>query len=184
MEHIPIEGGEDQPPSAEQREALHINAVVIPADDNEPLRQQQIETSNLDQYRDAVGGNLEAISLLRPASSLYCNDEGKLLGLRPNGRATMVLWTHFPALRFRDYIGGDALLTGPMDTEGWDTDLPEDFTRVFEANELRIEVQTYGDPAWYSNEQRFGTWTTAYAYALELARRWTLVEDIRVLPHG
>ena len=184
MEQIPIEGGERRSSGAERHESLLIRSVVIPADNSEPLRQQQIQTSNFDEYRHAVGGNLEVVRLLRPASSLYCNEEGKLLDLRPNGRATMVVWTHFPALRFRDYIAGDALLTGPVDAEGWDTDLPEDFTRVFEAEELRIEVQTYGDPRWYSNEQRFGAWTTAYAYALELARRWALVEDIRVLPHG
>ena len=182
MEHEPIGGGEPQPANPERRERLLINSVVIPADDSEPLRYHQIRASNLDQYRDAVSGNLEVVSLLRPSSSLYCNEEGKLLGLCPNGRATMLLWTHFPALRFRDYIAGDALLTGPVDPDGWDTDLPEDFTQMFAASELRLEVQTYGDPQWYGNEQRFGNWTAAYAYALELARRWALIEDIRVLP--
>lgn len=182
MEHIPIEGGKRLPTGAERRESLFINSVVIPANDSEPLRRQQIETANLDHYRGAVGGNLEAVSLLQPSSSLYCNEEGKLLGLPTNSRATMLLWAHFPALRFRDYIAGDALLTGPVDHDGWDTNLPEELTRVFDADELRVEVRTYGDPQWYGNEQHFGAWTTAYASALELARRWTLVEDIRVLP--
>lgn len=175
MEHIPIEGGEDPTDSAERREALQINSVIIPANDDEPLRRQQIDATDLDAYRDVVNGNLEVLGLDRPTTSMYLNGDGKNLGLPVNGRATMLLWAHLKELRFRDFIVGDVFLTGPVNRNGWDTDVPEELTKLFDANELRVEIQAHGDPQRYSNEQRFPVWTAAYAYALELARRWTQV---------
>lgn len=182
MEHIPIEGGVDSTDSAERREALQINSIVIPANDDEPLRRQRIDATDLDAYRDAVNGNLEVLGLDHPTTSMYLNGDGKDLGLPVNGRATMLLWTHLKEIRFRDFIVGDVFLTGPVNRAGWDTDVPEELTRLFDANELHIEVQTHGDLRWYGNERRLPVWTAAYVYALELARRWTQVEDIRVVP--
>lgn len=182
MEQIPIEGGEHRPLSAERRKTLRINSVVIPANDDDPVRRQQIDATDLDEYRDLVDGNLEVLSLERPATTMYLNGDGKDLGLPVNGRATMLLWAHLKEIRFRDFIVGDVFLTGRVNQDGWDSDVPEELTKLFDANELRIEVQTHGDRQWYGNEQRFPVWTAAYAYALELARRWTQVEDVRVVP--
>lgn len=182
MEHIPIEGGENPADTAERREGLRINSIVIPANDDEPLRRQQIDATDLDAYRDLVNGNLEALGLDYPAASMYLNGDGKTLGLPVNGRATMLLWAHLKEIRFRDFIVGDAFLTGPVNRDGWDTDIPEELTKLFDAQHLRIEVQTYGDPQWYGNDQHFPIWTAAYAYALELAHRWTQVEDVRIVP--
>lgn len=184
MEHIPPHGGDDLPPSAEQREALHINTIVIPADDEAPLRQQQLDATDLDAYRGLVDGNLEALPLEQPAASMYLNGDGKILGLPVNARATMLLWAHTKQLRFQDYIVGDVFLTGPVNADGWDTSVPDELITLLDAERLRIEVQTYGDPQWYGNDLRFNAWTAAYAYALDLARSWTAVEDIRVLPVG
>lgn len=182
MEHIPIYGGENEPSSAEQREALHISTVVIPADDDRPLRSGQLDATSLESYRGLVNGNLEALSLEQPTASMYLNADGKIIELPVNVRATMLLWAHIKEMRFQDYIVGDVFLTGPVDGDGWDTDVPEELAKLFDARALRIEIQTYGDPQWYSNDLRFDGWTVAYAYALDLARRWTAVEDIRVLP--
>lgn len=182
MEHTPHGGGEHQPHGPEQRESLLINSVVIPADDDEPLRRQQIEATDLNTYRDLVAGDLEVLNLEQPAATMYLNGDGKNLKLPVNARATMLLWAHQKDLRFQDYIVGDVFLTGPVDSDGWDASVPEELPKLFDAPALRIEIQTYGDPQWYSNDLRFGAWTAAYAYALDLARRWTAVEDIRVLP--
>lgn len=181
MEHMPIHGAEDQPPTVEQREALHVNTVVVPADDDLPLRPGQLDATSLDAYRGLVDGNLEALSLERPAATMYLNGDGKIIGLPVNVRATMLLWAHIKEMRFQDYIVGDVFLIGPVDRDGWDTDVPEELAKLFDAQALRIEIQTYGDPQWYGNDLRFDGWTVAYAYALDLARRWAAVEDIRVL---
>ena len=181
MEQLPIEGGEHVLPGAERRETLQINTVVVPADGEVPLRRQQIDATDLDTYRDLVDGNLEVLTLERPAATMYLNGDGKNLGLPVNARATMLLWVHQKDMRFEDYIVGDVFLTGPVDPDGWDTGVPDGLTEIFDAQALRIEIQTRGDPQWYGNDLRFEAWTAAYAYALDLARRWTAVKDIRVL---
>jgi hypothetical protein len=95
----------------------------------------------------------------------------------------MLLWAHQPAFRFFDYVAGDALLTGPVDDRGDDTDVPGEFVNMFfQVSRFRAEVQTRGDPGWYGNELRFDRWTDAYGYAIDLAQRWSQVEDVRVMP--
>jgi hypothetical protein len=183
MEHQPRPGGDELPPTPEQREHLRINSIVIPADEHEPLRQADLGIANLQEYQQIVDGYIEAISLDDPSSTLYCNEEGKQAGLRMNPRATLLLWAHQPAFRFFDYVAGDALLTGPIDEHGDDTDVPHDFVQTFfQATRFRTEVQTRGDPGWYGNDLRFHRWTDAYGHVLNLARNWSLVEDVRVLP--
>ena len=181
MEQTPI-GGERRPSGAERRESLLIRSVVIPADDDRPLRRQQLDATNLSDYRGLVDGNLEVLSLEQPAATMYLNGDGKIRQLPVNVRATMLLWAHVKELRFQDYIAGDVFLTGPVDHDGWDTSVPDELDKLLDAQRLRIEIQTYGDPQWYGNDLRFDAWTVAYAYALDLARRWAAVEDIRVLP--
>lgn len=43
------------------------------------------------------------------------------------------------------------------------------------------EVQTDNSGKWYGNALRFATEAEADAYAADLAMRWTLVRDIRVV---
>jgi hypothetical protein len=182
MEQQPHSRGDDQPFTPEQREHLRINSVVIPADEDEPLRQGDIGVANTSEYREIVGGYLEAVSLDSPSSTLYVNEQGKLNDLPINPRATMLLRAHQPALRFFDYIAGDALLTGPVDEQGDDTNVPDEFVNMFfQARRFRAEVQTFGDPGWYGNQLHFDSWTDAYGYVLNLAQRWTQVEDVRVV---
>lgn len=181
MEHRQPQGGEALP-TPEAREALRINSIVIPAEDEQPLRRQEVGVADLDAYQALVGGNIEAIGLDDPPGSMYFNGDGKQLDLPVNGRATLLLWAHVSELRFRDFIVGDAFLTGPLDRDGNDTDVSDDFTKLFfETSELRIAVRTYGDPKWYTNDLCFDDWSAAYAYALDLGRRWTQVEDIKVV---
>ena len=181
MEYLPHQGGDDLP-TPEAREALRIKSIVIPADDAQPLRQHELAVTDLDAYQELVGGNIEAIGLDDPAASMYFHGDGKHLDLPVNGRATLLLWAHVSELRFRDYIVGDAFLTGPLDRDGNDTDVSDEFTKLFfETSDLRIAVRTYGDSKWYTNDLSFDEWSSAYAYALDLGHRWTQVEDIRVV---
>ena len=65
-----------------------ITAIVIPVDPDQPIRQQQLTKSDLDAYRQIVGGDLELVTLGQPPAGLYLNEEGKLEGLPVNRRAT------------------------------------------------------------------------------------------------
>ena len=160
-----------------------ITAIAIPADISQPLRRVEIRPGESLVYRYLVGGNLEVVSLDLPPASLYVNEEGKLKGLPINHRATSVLWMHSPVFRDKDIIAGDAFIVGPVDEHGNDLSAPPELQALLlDTSSYCAEVKTYGDERWYTNRLVFDSWELAYAYALDLADRWTLVEEIRVVP--
>jgi hypothetical protein len=174
------EGEPNQTP--EQRERLLIDTILIPADEREPVRLNEVEP-RLTNYQQLVGGYIEAISLEQPPLNLYLNEEGKVNELPTNRRATLLLWMHHPAFRYADYVAGDAFLTGPTDSSGNDTDVPGSFAQVLlRNNSFRVEVQTHGDSAWHGSTRTFDNWVAAYSYALRLGQRLPGIEDIRVVP--
>lgn len=180
MEGIPEEQRGSVP---EEGERLKIHSIVIPADEESAMRQAEIGASHLADYQAITGGLIEHIELQNPLSSLYINEEGKLLELPVNRRATLLLWMHNPAFRMRDLIVGDALLVGPADSEGYDTNVPDALTAtLFEAKRFRTEVQVHGEDGWHGNDLHFDNWVNAYSYVLDLERRWTQVRDVRVVP--
>jgi hypothetical protein len=160
-----------------------LTAIVIPADLGQPIRQQQIHSSNLDAYRQIIGGNLEVVNLDRPSASMYCNEEGKLKGLRVNHRATTLLWVHNSAFRGRDVIAGPALLVGPPNRHGNDTSVPDDLADLLlRTKRYRVQVQTEDDTGWNATEEVFTDWMEAYRHALLVAGMRSGVEEVRVVP--
>jgi hypothetical protein len=160
-----------------------ITAIVIPVDLEQPIRQQQLNKNDLDAYRQIVGGNLEVVTFVSPPASLYLNEEGKLEGLPINRRATALWWVHNRASRGRDYICGPAFLVGPADRHGDDKPAPQYLVELLLSTErYRVQVKTMDSPTWHGNEVVFTDWYSAYVNILDLAERWTLVEEVRVIP--
>lgn len=171
--------------SPEDREQFSIRSIVIPSGEEYELRSDEIGSSNLPDYQRRVGGLIEHVGFSQPAASLYVNEEGKINELPMNRRATLLVWMHNPAFRYRDVIVGDALLTGPADEHGRDTNVPDELSHaLFEAKRFRAEVQVHGEAGWHGNDRRFNNWVDAYSYVLDLGRRWTRVEDVRVVPEA
>jgi len=160
-----------------------LTAIVIPVDPAQPIRQQQLDKNDLDAYRQIVGGNLEVINFVSPPASLYLNEEGKLEGLAFNHRATVLLWVHNSAYRDRDVIVGSAFILGPPDRRGDDTSAPDELLELLlDTQRYRIQVRTEGSSGWHGNELVFTDWFAAYQWVLDLAQRWTLVQEVRVIP--
>jgi hypothetical protein len=160
-----------------------ITAIVIPIELDKPVRQQQLHKSDLDAYRQIVGGNLEFITLTEPPASLYVNEEGKLDGLAFNHRATALLWVHNSAYRDRDVVVGPAFIVGPPDRRGDDTSAPGSLLELlFHTQRYRIQAQTAGRGSWLDHEAVFDDWFDAYQGALELAGHRALVDEVRVIP--
>ena len=65
------------------------------------------EEATLKQMQKAVGGWIEVITL-NPKQKMEINEEGKLLGLRINTKATEMFQEAFPGTM--DYIAGDAVI--------------------------------------------------------------------------
>src|SRR5207248_1708151 len=114
-------------------------------------------------YRQLVGGSIEVITLERPQSSMYLNDEGKLMELPLNQRATTLLWVHNSAFRGQDVIVGPTFVVGPPDREGDDQTAPTDLVDLlFHTSLYRVDVQMWGDQRWHGNERVFADWFEAY----------------------
>jgi Domain of unknown function (DUF3846) len=159
-----------------------LTAIVIPADPEQPAQLEQLDRRDLDAYRRLVGGNIEVINLERPPASLYFNEEGKLLALSLNLRATALLWAHNSAFRGHNNILGDAFILGPPDREGDDTSAPEELvTLLFQTERYRVLVKNQGDERFYGHLPVYDSWFTAYVRGVELAQRWSQVEEIQVV---
>ena len=73
---------------------------------------------SLNELKLAVGGHVEVVPVQTDQFTAYCNEEGKLNGLRMNYPATV-----FCGLR-GDVLVGDVVIIGPPDENGDDTPLP------------------------------------------------------------
>jgi hypothetical protein len=161
-----------------------ITAIVVPVDPREPLRLEQIDRTDLDAYRRLVDGHLEVISLDRPPASLYLNEEGKLLALPVNPRATALLWMQNTAFRGRDVVAGPAFIVGPADRDGYDRSTPQDLIDLlFDTKRYRVQVKAEAvDQWWRSTGQVFTGWFDAYIHGLRLAGSAADWSDVRVVP--
>lgn len=99
---------------------LHVDSTEEPVDID---RGAELET-----LQGIVGGYIEAVAG-NPDYTLtfWINEEGKLLGLPPNRRATLLWWRAFPQMIGRDILCGPAVLTGGPDGRGETKSLPTCF---------------------------------------------------------
>lgn len=170
---------------AEQREGIRIASVVIPADEEEPLREHHLPPSSLRERQDLVGGDIEGITLDEPAVRLLMNEDGKLLRLPINRRATLLAWMHNKAMRYGDVIAGDVVVLGYPDEDDVDTSVPDELmTRLLGENRLRVETQLRGETGWATPRSTpFNNWVDAYDYALRLGfEHHQSIADVRVVP--
>jgi hypothetical protein len=79
-----------------------------------------IEEDSLKKLQGAVGGWVQAVDL-HDDLTLWCNEEGKLIGLTPNVIGTHLYEKNFSVL---DVIMGDIVFTGGTDDEGDNLGLP------------------------------------------------------------
>ncbi|MFF0822041.1 DUF3846 domain-containing protein [Micromonospora haikouensis] len=160
-----------------------ITAIVIPADPAEPVRLEQLDEHDLGTYQHLVGGNVEVVNLDRPPASLYLNEEGKLLDLPLNQRATVLLWAHSSAFRGRDVIVGTAFVVGPPDAEGDDQTAPAELVELLPGSvRCRVQFTTSESDVWRSDEEVFTDALAAYLHGVQLAQRAAAIREVRVVP--
>lgn len=92
--------------------------VLIPVDD--PVEVLEVEPS-LAGLQHLVGGFIECVALDDELHG-YCNEEGKLDGLRINVRATRLVETYRPGFMAHDVIVGDFIVLG-MTADGAEADV-------------------------------------------------------------
>lgn len=155
--------------------------IYLPADELAPLEVRDF--ADFMDYQSVVGGLFDVVDLSDLSATVYVNDEGLIIGLPVNPRATYLWWLCVPAAREVSFLVGDAVIIGMPDAEGNDTDIPGDLLHAltFEG-QFRVEVVVRGDPNWYSNIARYPSYWDAAVWAAMLRERWTEVEQIRVVP--
>ena len=80
-------------------------------------------------FNDVLGGYLEGIKMYslgtnKQSGFAYINEEGKLLGLKPNRDGTLIAWLSH-AIHDSDVIAGNLIIMGAGDGEGNDTDVEQ-----------------------------------------------------------
>lgn len=160
-----------------------IKAVLVPADEDKDIELVEIEQGNLEPIKQYVGGWVQMVEGFRPDITFALNEEGKVYGLPLNRRATLMIWTHHSAFRNRDVLAGDVLILGPADERTGDpVGVPDELIDLlFNTERYRYLVKTYGENSWNGNGVTYTDWLSAYNGAQSLARRWTLVEEVRVV---
>ena len=95
-----------------------------------------LEEDSLKKLQGAVGGWVQAVDL-RDDLTLWCNEEGKLIGLPTN-----VIGTHLWEKSFgmTDMIMGDIVFTGGTDDEGDNLALPRPWQ--LQLQELAVKLRS------------------------------------------
>lgn len=155
--------------------------IVIPHEQSTPIYESRF--NGLRDYQLAVDGHIEALDLDIPASTIFANDESKILGLPLNRRATLLWWLSTPIFRHRDVICGNAVVIGQPDSEGETQSIPQDLrTLLLDRARYRVEVQTVSETErWSGNRMVFADFFEAANWGLSLWDRWTLVTGVRVV---
>lgn len=100
------------------------NAIIIPANEGEPIRQEAI-TADLSTAQGIVGGWIEGLpSKPNKGWVAYGNEEAKIKGLPRNFRAHAIL-VNLGAHNPNDTLRGNVFIIGATDDGEW-ADVPED----------------------------------------------------------
>jgi len=102
-----------------------MKVVVIPASEEFEAYSTEVESVEYKFLSDKVGGMIEVVGFRDDQASMYLNEEGKILGMPRNPRATSLAKRH-GAISLMDYIAGDAVVVGPVDEDGEDTGLEQE----------------------------------------------------------
>lgn len=90
------------------------NILKIDVEGNTEVLDLDAVEGSLKVLQSAVGGWVEAVDLSETAT-LWCNEEGKIIGLERNEFGTLLTRG---LLQAGDYIAGDIAITGGVDDEG------------------------------------------------------------------
>ena len=162
---------------------VEITGILIPVDEYDAVHIVKFQQGDIRFMQSCVGGTFDVIDTTSPALSLWINDEGRILRLRPNMRATHLLWCVDSRWRSLNFLAGSVLVTGQPDEEGNTTSVPVEFVRlVFDVPDYRVEERLTDSDTWRATREVFTDFFSALDVAVEKAIGDPLVCDIRIVP--
>lgn len=125
-----------------------MRGIVIPADDLLPIKAVDLADDDLPAMQRIVGGSIEGVMWVDAPHGVdvYANEEGKILGLPGNARATHMLRV---SLFVGDWVAGDVLVIGVDHTEGEACSLPDAVTVASIVQACGGTLRTRGSGALY-----------------------------------
>ena len=158
-----------------------VTGLIIPASATAPIR--EIDTSQGNSIARAVDGFMEAVDIEPLGITVYVNEEGLLRHLPFNSRATFLWWYHVPWMRHRDRLVGDAVIVGMPDSDGADTEIPEDARRFIESRaQFRREQLMIDTDGWQIDSTVYDDLWEALADAMVFLNVFPGIADVRVVP--
>lgn len=161
-----------------------IKGFLIPQDAGEPMTKVEFDRRDINVMQGYVGGNFDVTDLAEVKTSLWFNDEGKLLEMPINYRATFLLFVYRPEFaQAGDPIVGPVLVTGMPNASGDTKGVPDEMvTLLFETDRYHVKWNFIGEKESHRQTIVFTDWPTAFEYAYQLARREPGIENVRVVP--
>ncbi|KUM38978.1 DUF3846 domain-containing protein [Arthrobacter sp. EpRS71] len=154
--------------------------ILIPVDMDKPLELKQLD--GLRPLQEAVGGLIEPMTIERPEATIFVNEEGVLMDVPVNRRASLILWVGLTRYRSAAPILGDAVLIGVPNDDGVTQDVPYFYRHLLlEAKHFRVQMQPIDDMMWRQHDKVFTDWITAYNTVLRYAEKNALVNHVRVV---
>ena len=98
-----------------------MRTLIIPAEYSQPVLEEDPEKIDLKYLYSKIGDIVEALQVTDEVG-MYLHEEGKILNLPINRRATYLARKH-AGISLTDYIVGDVVLVGEVDDEGYETGL-------------------------------------------------------------
>ena len=163
---------------------MRIKGLLIPQDAGEEVKVVEFEQRDVAMMQGYVDGLLGVTDLDEIKTSLWYNDEGKLIEMPINYRATFLLYVYRPEFsQAGDPIVGPVLVTGMPDRRGDTKSIPDELlTLLTETKAYHVKWNFVGEKESHRQTIVFTDWPTAFEYAYQLARREPKIENVRVVP--
>ena len=157
-----------------------VKGIVIPHETSLEIFTQ--EFNDLAGYQAAVGGYIETIRLDGHPVVIVANEEGKLMRLPVNRRATCLWWLLNPTGLGGDTLVGDVVIVGPIE-RGEMSDAPARIiSLLLETSSYQVQVRLSRKfDSWVSIGDPVDDFFEATIRALRLMEVWSPPGDVRVV---
>lgn len=157
-----------------------VTGIVIPHETR--LEIFTHEFSDLDSYQAAVGGYIETIHLDGHPLMIVANEEGKVMRLPANRRATCLWWLLNPAGLGGDTLMGDVVILGPIDGGEMSDASAKLVSLLLETSRFQVQVRLSKKfDSWVPIGDPVDDFFEATTRALRLMEVWSPPDEVRVV---
>lgn len=157
-----------------------VTGIVIPHETR--LEIFTHEFSDLASYQAAVGGYIETIHLDAHPLMIVANEEGKVMRLPANRRATCLWWLLNPAGLGGDTLVGDVVILGPIERGEMSDASAKLVSLLLETSRFQVQVRLSKKfDSWVPIGDPVDDFFEATARALRLMEVWSPPDGVRVV---